>query len=104
MFLATVILGGGTQIKERGGRPGPAVIRAICPQPTRGMELTNSLTMTYPSPCQLTRVLGASPLWGGGQGCHEAWLVSPHPPIIGPQRPSPAPLGDAPQLGPCEVG
>lgn len=56
-------------MKDSSGRPGPAVIRAICPQPTRGMGLANSLMMTYPSPRQLPWLSWGHrrPCGGGGR-------------------------------------
>lgn len=65
---ATVILE--AQMKDSSGRPGPTVIRAVGPQPTAGMGLTNPLPMTRQSslcpdtfitPTADTAVLGHHP-------------------------------------------
>lgn len=76
---ATVILE--AQMKDSSGRPGPTVIRAVGPQPTAGMGLTNPLPMTRQSslcpdtfitPTADTAVLGHRPpsvVVVRGQGC-----------------------------------
>lgn len=103
MFPATVILMGG-QMKDSGGRPGPAVIRAICP-PGHKRDGAHELINDDPSiPLTAdTGVLGASPLWGGGQGCHEAWPVTPIPPSWTLSVPPPHSWETTPP-GPCEAG